>query len=161
MVTMVLEYVWGWGGGYKIVWMWSPPPPPPPALFLSVCVCVLMLLPLVFQQSFCWFYSWANVLICSASFVWTFEAPYMSRFFMHSLIYLNDLYTDLWPQQYAAKLWFSSGCGWWCSSGTIYKHAGCRPGTSSIIVNTSWLIMKAQGLFNISVMKDNDDDQHG
>ena len=40
-------------------------------------------------------------------------------------------------------------------------NAGCRPGTSSVIVNTSWLIMKAQGLFNISVMKDNDDDQHG
>ena len=39
--------------------------------------------------------------------------------------------------------------------------AGCRPDTSSVIVNTSWLIVKAQGVLNISVMKDNDDDQHG
>lgn len=39
-------------------------------------------------------------------------------------------------------------------------NTGCRPGTSSVIVNTWWLIMEAQRLLNISVMKD-DDDQHG
>ena len=72
----------------------SPPTPTPTVLvcMYSQCMYVLMLA-FGFPAEFL-FYSCANVLVCSASFGWTSEAPYMDRFFMHSLIYLNDLYTD-------------------------------------------------------------------